>query len=41
MRLSFSFLQPDELEEGVRRLGAAIRSLRESERPLRSSLPLA
>jgi 2-aminoadipate transaminase len=41
MRLSFSFLQPDQLEEGIRRLGKAIRSLRDSERPLRSSLPLA
>jgi DNA-binding transcriptional MocR family regulator len=41
MRLSFSFLDPDELREGVRRLGAAIRSLARSERPLRASLPLA
>lgn len=41
MRLSYSFLEPDQLEEGIRRLGAAIRSLSSSERPLRSSLPLA
>jgi 2-aminoadipate transaminase len=41
MRLSFSFLEPDELREGVRRLGVAIRSLSRAERPLRSSLPLA
>lgn len=41
MRLSYSFLEPAQLEEGIRRLGAAIRSLRSSERPLRSSLPLA
>lgn len=41
MRLSFSFLEPDELREGVRRLGLAIRALARSERPLRASLPLA
>ena len=41
MRLSFSFLDPDELNEGVRRLGLAIRSLAGAERPLRTSLPLA
>ena len=41
MRVSFSFLDPEELREGVRRLGAAIHSLASSERPLRSSLPLA
>ena len=41
MRLSFSFLEPDELREGVRRLGVAIRSLAGAERPLRSSVPLA
>ena len=36
MRLSFSFLEPDELREGVRRLGVAIRSLAGAERPLRA-----
>ena len=41
MRISFSLLPPDELREGVRRLAAAIRSLARTERPLRSSLPLA
>ena len=41
MRISFSFLEPDELREGVRRLGEAIRELAAAERPLRSSIPLA
>ena len=41
LRISFSFLPPDQLREGVRRLAAAMRSLSRAERPLRSSLPLA
>ncbi len=40
MRLSFGFLSPDELAEGTRRLGRAIRSLQK--RPLVSEpLPIA
>ena len=41
MRLSFSFLEPDQIREGVRRLAAAIRSLAGAERPMRAGLPLA
>lgn len=41
MRLSFSFLDPDEIREGVRRLGGAIEALASSARPLRTGLPLA
>ena len=42
MRLSFSYLEPDELREGVRRLGAAIRALRRApDHAPRQMLPLA
>lgn len=41
MRLSFSFLEPDAIREGVRRLGEAIRALSAVERPARMQLPLA
>lgn len=42
MRLSFSYLDPEHLREGVRRLGAAIRSLRRTERTTpRQALPIA
>ena len=41
MRLSFSYLEPDQIREGVRRLGGAIRELSAAERPARVQLPLA
>ena len=40
MRISFSFLDPDELREGVRRLGVAIRSVQRAAPPARA-MPLA
>ena len=39
MRLSFSYLDPDELREGVRRLAVAIRAVRRAARP-REALPI-
>jgi DNA-binding transcriptional MocR family regulator len=39
MRVSFGYLGPDELREGVRRLAAAIRTVRGSARP-REALPI-
>ena len=39
MRVSFGYLAPDELREGVRRLAAAIRTVRGSARP-REALPI-
>jgi 2-aminoadipate transaminase len=41
MRLSYSYLDPAQLREGVRRLGGAIRALRRAERPARQALPIA
>jgi 2-aminoadipate transaminase len=38
MRLSFGFLDPDELNEGVRRLAVAVRAVRP--RPRREALPI-
>jgi 2-aminoadipate transaminase len=40
MRISFSYLDPDELREGVRRLGVAIRSVQRAAPPARA-MPLA
>lgn len=40
MRISFSYLDPDQLREGVRRLGVAIRSVQRAGRPARA-MPLA
>lgn len=40
MRLSFSFLDPEQLAEGVRRLAAAVRAARRLARPTRAALPL-
>ena len=39
MRLSFSYLDPEELREGVRRLAVAIRAVRRAARP-REALPI-
>ena len=41
MRLSFCYLDPDELSEGVRRLAAAVRAARRSVQPAGATLPLA
>jgi 2-aminoadipate transaminase len=41
MRLTFSFLDPDQLREGVRRLAVAVRAARRAARPARAALPLA
>ncbi len=42
IRLSFSYLDPEQIREGVRRLGGAIRELRKVERTSpRQALPLA
>jgi 2-aminoadipate transaminase len=41
MRLSYSYLDPAQLREGVRRLGGAIRALRRAEPPARQALPIA
>jgi 2-aminoadipate transaminase len=40
MRLSFCYLEADELTEGVRRLGAALRGVRRVARPRRAAMPL-
>lgn len=40
MRVSFSYLEPDQLREGIRRLGVAIRTVQRAERPARA-MPLA
>ncbi|HKJ36827.1 MAG TPA: PLP-dependent aminotransferase family protein [Solirubrobacterales bacterium] len=40
LRISYSYLDPDRLREGVRRLGVAIRAARRAEAP-RQALPLA
>lgn len=39
MRVSFSYLDPEELREGAERLGAAVRALLER-RPMRQAVPL-
>jgi DNA-binding transcriptional MocR family regulator len=39
MRVSFAYLRPDELREGVRRLAAAVRTVRGSTRP-REAMPI-
>jgi DNA-binding transcriptional MocR family regulator len=39
MRLSFSYLDPEQLREGVRRLAVAIRAVRRAARP-REALPI-
>jgi DNA-binding transcriptional MocR family regulator len=41
MRLSFGFLDPDQLAEGARRLGVAIRAMRRSGRPARAEPTIA
>ena len=41
LRVSFGFVEPDELVEGARRLGRAVRAVRRAERPARASLPIA
>jgi DNA-binding transcriptional MocR family regulator len=38
IRLSFGYLEPDELAEGVRRLAVAVRAVRP--RPRREALPV-
>jgi hypothetical protein len=39
MRVSYAYLAPDELREGIRRLAVAIRAVRGSARP-REALPI-
>jgi len=41
MRLTFSYLDPDELREAARRLGVAVRAARRPSRTAQSALPLA
>lgn len=42
LRISYSFLSPDQVREGLRRLGVAIRAARRAEAPTaRTALPLA
>jgi 2-aminoadipate transaminase len=42
MRLSFGYLEPEQMREAVRRLGVAIRAVRRSRRPVAAaSLPVA
>jgi DNA-binding transcriptional MocR family regulator len=41
MRLSFSYLDPDQLREGARRLGVAVRAARRTTRTASAALPLA
>jgi DNA-binding transcriptional MocR family regulator len=38
IRLSFGYLDPDELDEGVRRLAVAVRAVRP--RPRREAMPV-
>jgi DNA-binding transcriptional MocR family regulator len=40
MRLSFSYLDPDELGEGAKRLGSALRGVRRAAQPGRAAMPL-
>jgi hypothetical protein len=41
MRISFGFLESDQLVEGARRLGRAVRAVRRADRPARAALPIA